>query len=207
MKDELPEWNWPFSDHYTGPYWSDGEFQTSVEKGKRKPSSRLDRLSKRHDNQYYSCGSNLDCLDDADEFYYQATRGMSIVPQMVGLMPKYGNQPGRLVTRLGRKVLKMGLWDDLARVIMPWKDKDKKRFRDPARKPVEEDHVMTEERGDPTQEPFATVPGKVNQQTQMMEVCYMGEETNAEMWNTQQYYPKFKKKWRKLPKPNGRTVE
>lgn len=206
MKDELPEWNWPFVDHYTGPYWSDGKFQTSVEKGERRPSSKLDRLSKRHDNQYYSCGSNLDCLDDADELYYQASRGMSIVPRVVGLMPKYGNQPGRQATRLGRKVLKMGLWEDLARIVMPWRDKKKFRGSD-ARKPVEEEKIIKEDRSPPTQEPFATVPVATNPQTQMMEVCYIGEETNAEAHNVRLYYPKFKKKWDRLPKPNGRTVE
>ncbi len=87
MHDEMPDWDWPFlKDCYTGPWWSDCKFQSSVADGKRKPRSKLEALSKRHDEQYKLC-SDDDCLFDADIEYYQSSRGLSFVPRTIGTMP------------------------------------------------------------------------------------------------------------------------
>lgn len=94
--DNLPDWS--FHDNYTGPYWSDGKFQKSTSKGKSKPASKLDKLSKTHDASYDLCGS-YDCLDDADQLYYEDSRNLSFVPRMIGYLPKYGNYIPRLVER------------------------------------------------------------------------------------------------------------
>lgn len=87
MHDEMPDWDWPFlKDCYTGPWWSDCKFQSSVADGKRKPRSKLEALSKRHDEQYKLC-SDDDCLFDADVEYYQGSRNLSFVPRTIGTMP------------------------------------------------------------------------------------------------------------------------
>lgn len=87
MHDEMPDWDWPFfKDCYTGPWWSDCKFQSSVADGKSRPRSKLEALSKRHDEQYKLC-SDDDCLFDADVEYYQGSRGLSLVPRTIGTMP------------------------------------------------------------------------------------------------------------------------
>lgn len=96
--DELPEWTVPFTDCYTGPNWSDGKWQGSTARGTCKPKSRLDELSRVHDASFALC-TDLDCLDRADELYYQNSRDMSLVPRAIGAMPLYGNAIGRKVAR------------------------------------------------------------------------------------------------------------
>jgi len=92
--DDVPEWMWPYTDNYTGPYWSDGKFQTSVADGKTKPKSKLDRISQRHDMAYAKSRGRSD-LDRADLAYYEDTRHMSIVPRSIGSIVLYGNRFGR----------------------------------------------------------------------------------------------------------------
>lgn len=89
--DELPEWTWPYFDNYTGPYWSDGRFQSSVKRGKAKPMTKLDVLSKKHDERYANNIGDNDELFLADLEYYKASRDMSFVPRVIGAMPLYGN--------------------------------------------------------------------------------------------------------------------
>jgi len=89
----------PFFDCYTGPYWSDGKWQGSTARGSCKPKSRLDELSREHDASFALC-TDLDCLDRADELYYQKSRDMSLVPRVIGAMPLYGNKLGRMAARM-----------------------------------------------------------------------------------------------------------
>lgn len=92
-------------DNYTGPFWSDGKWQASVANGTRKPKNRFDSFSRDHDTAYATC-LDLDCLDRADDIYYERTRDFRhIVPRTVGLLPKYGNRPFRTLYGLlwGRK--------------------------------------------------------------------------------------------------------
>jgi hypothetical protein len=91
MEEELPEWLWPYTDNFTGPYWSDGKFQSSVKKGKLKPKSKLDVLSKKHDERYANNVGDNDELFLADLEYYERSRQMSFVPRFIGAIPLYGN--------------------------------------------------------------------------------------------------------------------
>jgi len=97
--DELPEWTLPFFDNFTGPYWSDGKFQGSTSKSKKKPTTKLDYLSREHDRSYALCES-LECLDDADWDYYVRSREMSLGPRIIGTLPLLGNAPLRSVYKL-----------------------------------------------------------------------------------------------------------
>jgi hypothetical protein len=120
MKDELPEWTLPYvNENYTGPFLSDGKYQSSVPYGKTPPSSKLDSFSRLHDTDYYYC-RDLSCLDAADERYLQRTSGMSFVPRIIGQIPKYFHKPkfrgnAREAFPMppigGRN--KMGIFDDL----------------------------------------------------------------------------------------------
>jgi hypothetical protein len=112
--NELPEYYLPYFDNYTGPSWSDGKFQGSTAKGRNPALTRLDVHSKKHDERYATCDS-LECLDAADDAYYESTRGMSFVPRVIGLMPKYGNRPLRIVYKalgLGYKGSEVGEMKD-----------------------------------------------------------------------------------------------
>lgn len=99
MKNDIPEWLWPYTDNYTGPYWSDGKFQGSTSKGRKAPKSRLDKLSKAHDASYATC-IGFDCLDRADQVYSLDSSNMSLVPWLIGKMPLYGNAIPRKIARL-----------------------------------------------------------------------------------------------------------
>jgi hypothetical protein len=89
----LPEWSWPYvEENYTGPFLSDGKFQSSVAYGKAPPKSMLDRLSRDHDTAYALAKSDLD-RRKADKIYYAATRRMSWFPRFAGDIVLYGNDP------------------------------------------------------------------------------------------------------------------
>lgn len=128
MKDELPEFYWPYFDNYTGPYWSDAKFQASVKSGKSKPATRLDILSKRHDEQYASCGDDDNCLNAADDLYYEDSRGMSLGPRFIGTLPKLINRPIRNTKRLvGGLVEKMTGLGDFWDILTGDKEKERRR--------------------------------------------------------------------------------
>lgn len=91
-KDEL-EWELPYFDGYTGPYYSDGKLQASVAHGKRVPKSKLARYSRDHDTSYNLCRDNS-CLNAADELYRERTSTMSFFPRIIGKLPQlwYGRR-------------------------------------------------------------------------------------------------------------------
>jgi len=92
----LPEWTLPyFTENYTGPYLSDGRFQSSVEDGKAPPRSRLDALSREHDSAYARSKTSRD-RRKADLAYFRATRTMGWFPRLAGDIVLYGNDPARL---------------------------------------------------------------------------------------------------------------
>jgi len=91
-KNDLPDWNTPFlEDCYTGPNWSDCKLQGSVAQGKHIPKSKLEMLSKRHDERFRLCGDD-NCIYDADLEYYKNSRDLSFVPRTIGQMPLYFNR-------------------------------------------------------------------------------------------------------------------
>jgi hypothetical protein len=87
--EELPEWLLPYTDNYTGPFWSDGKFQASVANGKTKPKSKLDKFSKKHDASYFNAHGDAGKLNQADREYYDNTRSMSFWPSFIGSLPLY----------------------------------------------------------------------------------------------------------------------
>jgi len=109
--NELPDWNFPFVDNYTGPWWSDGKIQRSVADGQSRPKSKVDVLSRKHDAEYFYCRSD-ECLDLADLDYYEATRGMSFVPRMIGDAVLYVNRAGRRPNLRGSGGVKMSSGDE-----------------------------------------------------------------------------------------------
>lgn len=92
MNFELP--------NYTGPYRSDGKFQTSVEFGKTAPKDKLDALSRLHDSayaKYKDYGHRV----AADSIYNQeAKKLVGKFPSLAGDLVVYGNQTGRSVSNL-----------------------------------------------------------------------------------------------------------
>jgi hypothetical protein len=94
-KDDLPEWGIPFyEDKFTGPYWSDGAWQSSVADSTRIPTSKLEGLSKRHDAAFATARDDFDLLA-ADLEYYEQTRSMGFIPRLVGELPIMFNQFGK----------------------------------------------------------------------------------------------------------------
>lgn len=93
--------------NYTGPYRSNGKFQTSVEFGDKIPIDQLDALSRLHDTAYAR-------YDDyghrvaADIIYNNEAKKLNGVGPLAGLAVTYGNQLLRSGTSLGKGVLTAG---------------------------------------------------------------------------------------------------
>jgi len=89
-----------FSGNYTGPYWSDGKFQTSVEFGGSTPQSELDKLSRLHDSAYAHWPDRAH-REAADEIYNeQAHKLASQFPELAGNLVLYGNYGARQAKQL-----------------------------------------------------------------------------------------------------------
>lgn len=98
------EWEFPYTDGFTGPYYSDGKFQASVAKSSYKVRSKLAAFSRQHDKDYNLCRTDA-CLRAADERYALSTAGMSFIPRTIGKIPLYVNQ---ILRGGGRRKLRMG---------------------------------------------------------------------------------------------------
>lgn len=95
------------SNSYTGPYWSDGKLQSSVEFGKTPPGSALDAESRLHDSAYAHY-QDLQHRMAADEIYEMNTRNLGTVANAAGKAVVYGNQTIRSGMNLGTNVMKYG---------------------------------------------------------------------------------------------------
>nr|UHS71943.1 MAG: hypothetical protein 2 [Luteoviridae sp.] len=85
---------------YTGPYWSNGEIQESVEWGEKSPQSQLDFLSRQHDSAYahYKDARHREA---ADLLYMREAKKLAgKFPEIAGNLVGYGNYTGRQVSRL-----------------------------------------------------------------------------------------------------------
>jgi hypothetical protein len=81
--------------NYTGPYWSDGKFQTSVEFGESDPQSEWDYLSYLHDTAYarYEDAAHREA---ADQLYNERAKQLiGRFPQLAGNFVEYGNMGHR----------------------------------------------------------------------------------------------------------------
>jgi hypothetical protein len=83
------------SENYTGPYVSDGKFQSSVEFGKAEVKSRLDAMSRLHDSAYAHF-KDKQHLQAADEIYSQSAKKLAgAFPEFARDIVKYGNFTAR----------------------------------------------------------------------------------------------------------------
>jgi hypothetical protein len=93
-----------FAGNYTGPYWSDGKIQSSVEFGTTDPQSELDALSRLHDTAYAHY-SDRGHREAADLIYArEAKRLGEKYPELIGNIVQYGNYTGRQAVQLAKDV-------------------------------------------------------------------------------------------------------
>lgn len=100
------DWSWPYTDGYTGPYYSDGKFQSSVPNGRTKPKNKLAAFSRDHDTDYYYCNGVKSCTDAADVRYYDRTRQMDFIPRTIGSMPLWWHNHSLWVSEQRRRKIK-----------------------------------------------------------------------------------------------------
>ncbi len=87
--------NLSFVPNYTGPYISNGEFQSSVEFGNVAPKDELDAYSRLHDSAYAKFSDRLH-RTVADEIYYEGTRSIdSQLANLAGNLVMFGNHTMR----------------------------------------------------------------------------------------------------------------
>jgi len=81
-----------FIPNYTGPFISNGKFQTSVEFGDRAPKDSLDALSRLHDSAYAKYRDSKQHRMAADEIYADEAHKLgTITGHVAGLAVRYGN--------------------------------------------------------------------------------------------------------------------
>lgn len=77
--------------NYTGPYISDGKFQTSVKFGRAVPKDRLDKLSRLHDTAFKEF-SDYGHRTAANSIYHNDAKSGNAMSQIAGAAVLYGNQ-------------------------------------------------------------------------------------------------------------------
>jgi len=82
-----------FSTNYCGPYWSDGEFQSSVV-GNEPGVDDLDEACRAHDAAYATSSSLLD-LEAADNKFYNDTKELGVKGRIYGSVVLHGNRIAR----------------------------------------------------------------------------------------------------------------
>ncbi len=84
-----------YTGEYTGPYWSDGRVQESVEWGKSTPQSELDWLSRQHDSAYAHYKDSRH-REAADLLYMREAKKLAgRFPELAGNLVGYGNYTAR----------------------------------------------------------------------------------------------------------------
>lgn len=97
-----------FSGNYTGPYWSDGKLQTSVEFGSADPQSELDKLSRLHDSAYAHY-ADRGHREAADEIYARDAKVLAgKFPELAGSIVLHGNYGARQAKQLASDFGSMG---------------------------------------------------------------------------------------------------
>lgn len=91
MEDVVKGVGGEYTGNYTGPYWSDGKIQSSVEFGKSDPQSELDALSRLHDSAYAKF-PDAKHREAADKLYNdEAQKLVGKFPHLAGNLVLYGN--------------------------------------------------------------------------------------------------------------------
>lgn len=89
---------------YTGPYWSNGEIQESVEWGEKDPKTQLDWLSRQHDSAYAHYKDSRH-REAADLIYMREAKKLAgKFPELAGNLVGYGNYTGRQIGKLASDV-------------------------------------------------------------------------------------------------------
>ncbi len=93
-----------YAGEYTGPYWSNGRIQESVEWGDKDPKSQLDWLSRQHDSAYAHF-KDAKHREAADLVYMREAKKLAgAFPELAGQLVGYGNYTGRQLAKLGQDV-------------------------------------------------------------------------------------------------------
>jgi len=101
MEDIIKGVGGVYTGNYTGPHWSDGKYQESVEWGDSNPQSELDYLSRQHDSAYARFKDDKH-REAADKIYNEnAQKLKQKFPSLAGNLVLYGNH----VERQGKKLL------------------------------------------------------------------------------------------------------
>jgi hypothetical protein len=97
-----------FSGNYTGPYWSDGRLQESVEFGSSDPQSELDKLSRLHDTAYAHY-TDRQHREAADEIYERDAKVLAgKFPELAGKLVLHGNYAARQRAQLNSDFATLG---------------------------------------------------------------------------------------------------
>jgi len=100
MEDLIKGIGGEYTGNYTGPHWSDGKVQESVEWGDSNPQGELDYLSREHDSAYARFKDDKH-REAADKIYHdKATKLAGKFPQLAGNLVLYGNHAGRQAGKL-----------------------------------------------------------------------------------------------------------
>lgn len=95
MEDIIKGVGGVYTGNYTGPHWSDGKYQESVEWGDSNPQSDLDYLSRQHDSAYARF-KDTKHREAADKIYHDEAKKLTgKFPQLAGNLVLYGNHVGR----------------------------------------------------------------------------------------------------------------
>lgn len=99
MEDVIKGVGGEYTGNYTGPHWSNGKYQESVEWGDLDPASELDFLSRQHDSAYARWKDDAHRMA-ADRYYNeQAKKLAGQFPQIAGNLVLYGNEVERSAKR------------------------------------------------------------------------------------------------------------
>lgn len=105
-----------YTGNYTGPYWSDGKLQTSVEFGTAEPQSQLDALSRLHDTAYAHY-SDREHREAADMWYNtEAKKLAGQFPELAGSVVLYGNYTSRQASQLASDIGKFSFLPGLGAI-------------------------------------------------------------------------------------------
>lgn len=100
MEDIIKGIGGEYTGNYTGPHWSDGKYQESVEWGNANPQSELDYLSRQHDSAYARF-KDAKHREAADKIYHDEAKKLTgKFPQLAGNLVLYGNYAGRQSEKL-----------------------------------------------------------------------------------------------------------
>jgi hypothetical protein len=88
-----------YTGNYTGPYWSNGKVQPSVEWGNQDPQSELDFLSRQHDSAYARFPDDKH-REAADRLYNEEAQKLAKkFPSLAGNLVLYGNYAKRAASK------------------------------------------------------------------------------------------------------------